>query len=167
MGIIGLLSDMKNELDSLEAMLAVPDSTENGPVASDLPGHYGSVWKGYPAIANLDEGLPDLEEEGKTREVEILKSSFRAAKYFSYPMELVNPYLGVMIRRVPPEVLRPQVLGRAFPSLGLVEIRNDLYGNDFEEVKLHELMHMSHPSKSEYEIRQLTRMALPFSPRFH
>ncbi|MBI4173797.1 MAG: hypothetical protein HY519_03705 [Candidatus Aenigmarchaeota archaeon] len=88
--------------------------------------------------------------------------------YGFYAPMVPNPYMsGARVRKVPRHRLGSHVLGRCFPAYGLIEIANDLLGNDFEEVLAHELMHLRHPEKPEYEIRQLTRMALPFAPRFH
>lgn len=106
-------------------------------------------------------------EERKENTIAVMESSIRTARYFGYSTTIINPYLGVTIRRAPAATLGRGVLGRAFPSYGLIEILDSLTGNDFEEVKAHELMHMAYPQKSEYEIRQLTRLSLPFSPRFH
>jgi hypothetical protein len=76
----------------------------------------------------------------------------------------VNPFdndlsknIGVRIRRVPKEVLGYRVLGRAFPGMNLIEIVDTLEGDEFEEVKLHELLHIQDPFASEYNIRARTR----------
>ncbi len=106
-------------------------------------------------------------EEREENTIAVIESSIRTARYFGYSTTITNPYLGVTIRRAPASTLGRGVLGRAFPSYGLIEILDSLTGNDFEEVKAHELMHIAYPQKSEYEIRQLTRLSLPFSPRFH
>ena len=79
-----------------------------------------------------------------------------------------SPYYGnIIIRKVPRYQLGYHVLGRAFPYLGIVEIAADLYGQDFDEVKTHELMHMKHPQASELEVRRMTKEMLPFPTRFH
>lgn len=71
------------------------------------------------------------------------------------------------IRRVPRTLLGYNILGRAFIYTGIIEIASDLYGNDFEEVKLHEMLHIQNPTLGEGEIRRLTKETLPFTPRFH
>ena len=89
--------------------------------------------------------------------------------------KLVNPknyspkilYPGIDIKKVPAGQLGYGILGRCFPYSGLIEIRSDLYGEDFREVLMHELTHMQHPNWSEMDVRVATRMRLPFSPRWH
>jgi hypothetical protein len=73
----------------------------------------------------------------------------------------------INIVKVPKTILGENVLGQAIPSLGLVQIRDDLYGDSFEEVKHHELNHCNYPNLSEWQIRQKTKNELPFEPRFH
>ncbi len=68
--------------------------------------------------------------------------------------------LGVQMRKVPKEFLGYRVLGRAFPGLNIIEIADDLYGEDLEEVRLHELLHVQNPAASEYDVRSLTRAIL-------
>ncbi len=74
---------------------------------------------------------------------------------------------GITIERAPSSVLGFGVLGQAMPGLNLIHIREDLYGNDFEEVKKHEINHILFPYLTEGQIRDKTRLELPFSPRFH
>lgn len=91
-------------------------------------------------------------------------------KYYARKYHRIGlTYPGMSIERVPADVLGYGVLGRCFPysDTGLIQIRNDLYGDDFTEVLTHELKHMAHPEMSEDEIRQETRRKLPFTPRFH
>ena len=64
-------------------------------------------------------------------------------------------------------VLGENVLGRAILALNLIQIREDLYGLDFEEVKKHEVNHLLYPYMTEWEVRQKTKMELPFYTRFH
>lgn len=74
---------------------------------------------------------------------------------------------GTIIKKVPQAVLGANVLGRAFPGLNYVEILESLNGNDYEEVKRHELNHINYPHLTEYEVRERTRQELPFAPRYH
>ena len=76
---------------------------------------------------------------------------------FNIPDEVGNDSFGVTIRRVPKEILGYRILGRAFPWMNMVEISDELSGNDFEEVKLHELLHIQDPHASEYNIRLRTK----------
>jgi len=71
------------------------------------------------------------------------------------------------VQRVPASILGENVLGRAILALNLIQIREDLYGLDFEEVKKHEVNHILYPYMTELEIRQKTRRELPFYTRFH
>jgi hypothetical protein len=73
----------------------------------------------------------------------------------------------VVIRKVPRYALGYRVLGRAFPYAGIIEIAADLYGQEFEEVKTHEMLHIKYPRASELSIRSMTKALLPFTPRFH
>ncbi len=99
-----------------------------------------------------------LEEEGDDT-AQITQTPAHAG-YSSY-------YGDIIIRRVPRYNLGYGVLGRAFPRLRLVEIASDLYGQEFDEVKTHEILHVKNPGMSEMEIRRLTKEILPFAPRFH
>lgn len=67
---------------------------------------------------------------------------------------------GVQIRKVPKGFLGYRVLGRAFPHSKVIEIADDLEGDEFEEVKLHELLHIQDSYASEYDIRSRTRSLL-------
>ena len=74
---------------------------------------------------------------------------------------------GTIINRVPQSVLGHNVLGRAFIGLNYVEILETLQGNDFEEVKQHEMNHINFPHLTEQEIRSKTRYDLPFEARYN
>ncbi|MBI2675242.1 MAG: hypothetical protein HYX24_02195 [Candidatus Aenigmarchaeota archaeon] len=113
---------------------------------------------------NSDTRTGDIFAEAVNLEAEQEK---KAINYNYYVPLLQMAYMGVVIRRVPRWHLGYGVLGRAFPFYGLVEIAQDLYGKDFEEVKTHELMHIKYPDRPENEIRQMTKVALPFQPRWH
>ncbi len=64
---------------------------------------------------------------------------------------------GVMVRRVPQNVLGNGVLGRAFIYSSYIEILDSLHGNAYQEVLTHEVLHILHPEKKEMDIRQMTR----------
>ena len=64
---------------------------------------------------------------------------------------------GVIIRRVPQNILGTGVLGRAFIGMNYIEILDSLIGNAYQEVLTHEVMHIIHPQKKEMEIRHMTR----------
>lgn len=74
---------------------------------------------------------------------------------------------GVIINRVPQSILGHNVLGRAFIGLNYIEILESLHGNDFEEVKRHELNHIFYPCLSEQQVSDKTRYELPFAAKYN
>lgn len=79
-----------------------------------------------------------------------------------------NPYIGdVEIRKVPRYFLGYNVIGRAFPYLRVIEIASDLYGDEFEEVKVHEMIHIKQPELSEWQVRMKTRGSLTFTSKWN
>jgi hypothetical protein len=74
---------------------------------------------------------------------------------------------GITIVRVPQAQLGHGVLGVAYVGHGLIKIADHLFGLDFEEVKKHEIIHLTYPFLTEYEVRQKTKSELPFTPRYH
>ncbi len=76
-------------------------------------------------------------------------------------------YPGIEVKKVPAGQIGYGILGRCFPYSGVIEIRSDLYGDDFAEVLTHEIIHMQNPHMGEHEVRMATRMKLPFTPRWH
>jgi hypothetical protein len=104
-------------------------------------------------IRKLHSGLK-REYRPRVRTLEIAGAIFTDFQ----PINQQEPdTFGVTIRRVPKETLGYRVLGRAFPGQNVVEISDELKGDDFEEVKLHELLHIQDPFCSEYNIRARTR----------
>ncbi|MFC2136101.1 hypothetical protein ACFLTH_15910 [Bacteroidota bacterium] len=84
----------------------------------------------------------------------------KTEKYFFIPTNLA-------VRRVPQYALGVGVLGRTWPGTGMIEVLDGLYGNDFHEVMLHEVLHNIYPSDSEYMIRQKTKQRLPFEAKWN
>lgn len=114
----------------------------------------------------IDDAVKEAEEKAQQNEMEDegeMNPHPNPNKYkklgFFYP--------GFEIRRVPAHSLGYGVLGRCFPYSGIIEIRNDLYGDEFSEVLTHELTHMANPQWSELDVRIATRNKLPFSPKWH
>jgi len=64
---------------------------------------------------------------------------------------------GLVVRRVPQNILGTGVLGRAFLGQNYIEILDSLSGNAYQEVLTHEILHIIYPQKREAEIRHLTR----------
>lgn len=120
-----------------------------------------------PEETEIEEYLPDYILEAAEKILEEKEPTRMVLVYSNYTTPVSVYYNNIEIRKVPRFRLGYNVLGRAFPPSGLIEIAEDLYGQDFQEVKTHEMLHIKHPQKSEYEIRQLTRLSLPFPPRWH
>ena len=82
----------------------------------------------------------------------------------------VSSYFFGQWRRASQAELGPYVLGRCWPANGKVEILEGLYGDEFQEVFTHEIVHLRHPELSESEVRHRTRLELEgrgISPRWH
>ena len=73
----------------------------------------------------------------------------------------------VQVFRVPQTMLGYNVLGCAFLGQNVIYIRDTLHGNEFEEVKRHEINHILHPWMTESQIRLKPKQELPFDARFH
>ncbi|MBL7160911.1 MAG: hypothetical protein ISS93_03630 [Candidatus Aenigmarchaeota archaeon] len=109
------------------------------------------------------------EEESIEKEWERLEKE--GEKCFRETMRNATPslpmYPGIEIHRVPAGQLGYGILGRCFPYSGLIEIRSDLYGDDFQEVLTHELTHLQNPQMGEMDVRAATRLKLQFTPKWH
>ncbi len=66
------------------------------------------------------------------------------------------------VQRVPQHMLGYGVLGRCYTGSRLIQIRDDLYGKDFQEVDVHEQKHAVNPGMSEPEVRLWTRTMLGY-----
>jgi hypothetical protein len=64
---------------------------------------------------------------------------------------------GVVVQRVPQNILGNGVLGRAFIGQNYIEILDSLVGDAYMEVLTHEVFHIQYPEKREMEIRHMTR----------
>lgn len=81
-------------------------------------------------------------------------------KYIFIPTNLA-------VRRVPQYALGTGVLGRTWTGTGVIEILGGLYGDDFDEVLMHEVLHNIYPSDSEYMIRHKTKQRMPFQTKWN
>lgn len=103
-----------------------------------------------------------------------------ASRYFNYesytfkPSELYpqkESYIffpkKMSVTRASNYILGEGVLGRTWPSTGAIEILEGLYGYDFEEVLLHEILHNIYPQDNESTIRKKTKERIWFEPRWH
>lgn len=145
-----------SEMPSNNMEIEIPFLTSNGFAGfgeiEELP---EKNYDKYNILIEEEEDNEDEEKEEETKQ--------------QFPVQTnSSPYYGnIVIKKVPKYVLGYHVLGRAFPYLGLIEIAADLYGQEFEEVKTHEILHIKHPQASEMEIRRMVKEILPFSARFH
>lgn len=118
---------------------------------------------GFSGMEEIDQAVQEAEQKDEMEDEGETNPHPNPNKYkklgFFYP--------GFEIRRVPAHSLGYGVLGRCFPYSGIIEIRNDLYGDEFNEVLTHELTHMANPQWSELDVRIATRNKLPFSPKWH
>jgi hypothetical protein len=167
------LKELEEELDEILSRSPLLKSERELPKLEEYMVNIKDYWpEGDDGTEEADadetgmdtEYLPDyIAEEAE----KIKDESGLTVIYPSYAPPLSVYYNNLEIRKVPRFKLGYNVLGRAFPSIGLIEIADDLYGQDFQEVKTHEMLHIKHPEKTEYEVRQLTRLVLPFSPKWH
>jgi len=66
-----------------------------------------------------------------------------------------------VIEYAPDYILGEGVLGRCFPSRGLIQLKRDVHGHVRDRVKDHELAHYNHPEWSEFEVRAKTNTLKP------
>ena len=136
---------------------------------------YSSFSENFTADFNLENGFTgeienktDLfEKESKEENNEFFDNEDEFKAYVRRYRKTGFFYPGIEVRRVPAHQLGYGVLGRCFPYSGIIEIRQDLYGDEFSEVLTHELTHMANPHWGELDVRMATRMKLPFTPRWH
>jgi len=163
--LLTILESLKDELDQLTG-----DLLDLFIIESEYKPHSRQGYSLLPSL-NMEEKIlgvdddPEIMSESDEQEEE--EEDHQINQYLLVYQPKRPDYFGWVIRRVPRQQLGYGVLGRAFPYFGLIEVASDLYGNDFEEVKTHEILHMTHPEKSEHDIRMLTKMSLPFTPRWH
>ncbi|MFH1510617.1 MAG: hypothetical protein ABIF10_02910 [Candidatus Woesearchaeota archaeon] len=128
-----------------------------------------------------EEILKSVEEQQGSVEghngVDILEKKPRIAPYYLparyYPVPKQEDYFfvyapgGITLIRVPQSQIGHGVLGVAYPGKKLIMIADHLQGLDFEEVKKHEILHILYPNLTEQEVRQRTRIELPFDTRYN
>ncbi len=108
------------------------------------------------------ENEEEPEDRGEQEDEEQSESSRTQERPVS------SPYIGdVEIRKVPRYFLGYNIIGRAFPYLRVIEIASNLYGNEFEEVRVHEMIHIKQPELSEWQVRMKTRESLTFTPKWN
>lgn len=74
---------------------------------------------------------------------------------------------GVIVKRMNQNELGYGTLGIAIKSLGLIGVLETLYGNDFNEVLMHESIHLENWDATESWVRQETKQRCDFETRFH
>jgi len=160
--LITTLEKLKEEFDRMTEELL-------GLFNADTMPEYKHSRKGYSILPslNFEEKILGVDEEKPEEGNDSEEQEDETNPYLPVYQPQKPDYFGWIIRKVPRQQLGYGILGRAFPYMGLIEIAADLYGNDFEEVRTHEILHMQHPEKSEFDIRLLTKMSIPFAPRWH
>ncbi|MBI4148853.1 hypothetical protein HY491_00235 [Candidatus Woesearchaeota archaeon] len=129
-----------------------------------------------------DEFVIGMQQESKHQEQaeqhEKQKAKKRVERFlrpYDLPRNGINYYqsfavytpAGTSVQRVSQAALGHGVLGRAFLGLGIIQILDTLYGQEFQEVMKHEVNHILYPFLTEHQIRQKTRQELPFYASFH
>ena len=74
---------------------------------------------------------------------------------------------GITITRKSQKDIGYGILGTANKSAGVIEILDTLYGTDFEEVLMHESIHLENWDASESWVRYETKQRCKFETRFH
>ena len=111
--------------------------------------NHNRVEKGYDLVNNIDY-------------IKIIPIEYNSIKI----KDLSTLAPAIPIQRVPSYVLGQGVLGRCYTGSNLIQIREDLYDRDFQEVDVHEQKHALSPYMSEYSVRFWTR-ALFNSTRYN
>lgn len=103
------------------------------------------------------------EEETKKKEYNDLKE-LAGSPEKSYGLFMPT---GLVVRRVPQNILGNGVLGRAFIHLNYIEILDFLIGDEYMEVLTHEVLHIMYPNKKEVEIRMMTKYQVGEKSIYH
>jgi hypothetical protein len=73
---------------------------------------------------------------------------------------------GLRVVRASEGELGKGVLGVAYIGLGLIKILDNLYGQEYQEVLKHEVLHHQYPHEAESSIRKMTMNALPYPTKY-
>ena len=101
-----------------------------------------------------DESISHLDEEKSEIKEKVLQKSQKIYQSVGLKQNPYGPY--IPIKELPDRYFPRFVLGFARPSTGEGFVRSTLYGTYKSIVKLHEKLHLLHPSYSESMIRGLT-----------
>ena len=126
-------------------------------------------------ISGMQQESEHQEQAGQREKQKAKRKMERFLRPYYLPRNRVSYYqsfavytpAGAAIQRVSQAALGAGVLGRAFPGLGVIQILDTLYGQEFQEVMKHEVNHILYPFLTEHQIRQKTRQELPFYASFH
>ncbi len=139
------------------------------------------ILNNFEVLPNKSEVLPEnnrasvLRTEARIKAEKTSEDKMDRKQQRGYMVQLPPGYDVVRIRdlsrfspsipveRMPQHILGNGVLGRCYPALGVIQIRDDLYGRDFEEVDVHELKHAISPHMSEYQVRFWTRAMFDYT----
>jgi hypothetical protein len=113
----------------------------------------------------LEEYYQELIEEEEEKKTVIYyyvqeRPQEKRADYYIFTPDWVT------IMRVPQQELGNGVLGVAYLGTNVIKILDTLHGQDFVEVKKHEILHLQYPNQSESWIRRRTAAELPFETKY-
>ena len=145
----------------------VPEPTTIDPFLSDVS---DTQYDPYPGVLEeVKRATQHAKNAGREKPLPAAQAYYgyyprkrRSDRYY-----LIYTPGGIQIFRVPQSVLGHNILGRAWMGTNRIEILETLHGQEFEEVKLHEMNHLFYPFLNELQIRQKTKYELPFEARFH
>ncbi len=179
------LSDILDAIDKVHSEnhdKHVPSSFVDGNVMApewDIPiglpslDHVLQENNNYPTLDRVIDEYPEILQYAAANiyRVERFEQYNENTIYSYFSQENESYYLftpdWVTVVRASQAELGHGVLGLAMPGTNVIKILDTLYGNDYVEVKQHELLHIFFPHKSEPEIRKMTPWHLNFLPKFH
>lgn len=107
-------------------------------------------------VNNASTG-PEQEDKEKEQKPEGKYISTHPTDYLRILPDCKSQMPSLPIQRVPSHILGYGCLGRCYTGTNLIQIRDDLYGNDFDEVYVHEILHAINPMLDELDVRRQTR----------
>jgi len=120
------------------------------------------------------EVFQEFIEESKQEKRKEVKYLFYTSGFRSDVYSIENDWTkyvfvptNLAVRKVPQYALGTGVLGRTWPGTGVIEILAGLYGDDFNEVLMHEVLHNIYPSDSEGTIRYKTKQRMSFPTKWN
>ena len=131
----------------------------------------GAEWEKEILAHYGDFEIHKLGRKKKGEKIDPARSALVFMGQENYYIAYRRSYVpGMIVRKVPRSELGYNILGRTWPGMGIIEIAMDLYGDDFDEVLLHEMIHNENPESSEEEVRTETLrrlVSMGKAPKFH